>query len=83
MSHEFAAGASWAGSLMPLKSYSVEELMHVKFVVAQSPPVGFVGKFGERSGNSLVSSSSLDRHSSLRGPSPIGLMLLRSATLKK
>ncbi|GFV68962.1 hypothetical protein TNCV_3988791 [Trichonephila clavipes] len=48
-SHEIAANIirSQVRVLIPLKTSLVEELMYVKSVIAQSPPIGMVWKFGE------------------------------------
>ncbi|GFY20163.1 hypothetical protein TNCV_2148561 [Trichonephila clavipes] len=40
--------------LMPLKTRCVEEWMHVNYVIALSPHVGFVWKLGEWSASSGV-----------------------------
>ncbi|GFV05244.1 hypothetical protein TNCV_224571 [Trichonephila clavipes] len=37
--HELVAGVSWVRTLVPLKTHRVEELMHVKSVEVQSPPL--------------------------------------------
>ncbi|GFX49812.1 transposable element Tcb2 transposase [Trichonephila clavipes] len=47
VSHEFASSA-------PVKTHHVEDLMYIKSVQAQSPPVGMMWKFGEREGGSGI-----------------------------
>ncbi|GFT85093.1 hypothetical protein TNCV_791261 [Trichonephila clavipes] len=57
--HELTPGFvwSWIRVLVSLKTYRVEEFIHVESVVAPSPRVGDVGYFGQwsaRSGITLI-----------------------------
>ncbi|GFW26481.1 hypothetical protein TNCV_1164171 [Trichonephila clavipes] len=65
---------------MPLKTRRVEEMIHVRSVEVQSPPVGVMWKFGEGLA-AQVSFSSLSHGSKLRDSSPIALVFLYSVTL--
>ncbi|GFW64034.1 hypothetical protein TNCV_707391 [Trichonephila clavipes] len=46
-------------SLVPLKTLRVQYLIYDKFVEAQTPPIGLVRKFGERSARVQASSRHL------------------------
>ncbi|GFU69834.1 hypothetical protein TNCV_2452921 [Trichonephila clavipes] len=56
--------------LVPLKTHHVKGPMHVKSVVVHGPPVGEVWKLDEKN-VAKMSSSSFDRGSKLRYPSPV------------
>ncbi|GFV42561.1 hypothetical protein TNCV_3718941 [Trichonephila clavipes] len=64
----------WVRVLMPLKTHRVDNLMHLKLVVAQSPHVGVTWKLRE-GGIVQTSSSSPDRCSKLRDPLSTLLLL--------